>query len=157
MKSTRLVPVLLVALALVGGACGGGGGGSNSAYCKKIREVAAEAAKTTSTSAPNMKALQTAFDKALDKIATKAPSEIKDDYDVLQQYVDLRFAAVITPAKADTKKAQELLPKYTEAQKNITDYNKKVCKYSPTTTAVTRTVTLPTTPTSVAAVTTVQR
>ncbi len=129
----RVLPVLILAVSLVAGACGGGGS-STSAYCQQLKDVAKQAQRTTSTSAANMHALETAFDKALDKIAKKAPSEIKDDYAVLQEYVDLRFQAVINPAKANAKRLTELQPKYTQSSKNITDYNKKVCKFETTTT-----------------------
>jgi hypothetical protein len=134
----RSLAVLFVALSVVAGACGGGGGsGANSAYCKRLKEVADEALKTTTTSAANMAALQAAFNKAIDKIAKEAPKEIDDDYDVLREYVDLTFKSQPTPTPAQQKRLGELRAEYTTASKNISDYNKNVCKYTlPTTSTI---------------------
>jgi hypothetical protein len=136
-----LALLVLAAFTMVIGACGGGGssGGAGSKYCKELKTAAQEALSSTSTSAPNMQALATAFDKALDKISKNAPSEISDDYDILKQYVDLRFEAAIDPAKATANKDKidELGKKYQTAQKNITDYNTKVCKFETGTTQAT--------------------
>ncbi|HZN13424.1 MAG TPA: hypothetical protein VFB78_04085 [Acidimicrobiales bacterium] len=134
----RSLSVFVLAVAFLVGACGGGGGsGSSSAYCKELKDAASDALSSTSTSAPNMAALQVAFDKALDRISKHAPSEISDDYDVLKEYIDLRFQAAVDPAKATANKAklEDLGTKYQAAQKNITDYNTKVCKLSAPTTA----------------------
>jgi len=127
--------LLFLAVPLLAGACGSGGGsGSSSAYCQQLRNAAEEAKRSTTTSAPNMAALQVAFDKALAKIAKKAPSELKDDYKILSEYVDLRFQAVIDPAKVDQKRIAELDPQYRKASTAIQDYNKRVCKFESTTT-----------------------
>ena len=133
----RTLTVALLALTLLAAACGGGGGASSSAYCKELKKAADDALRTTSTSAANMQALQGAFDTALNRIAKKAPKEISDDYDVLKQYVDLRFQAVIDPSKAATlqPKINEIAAKYTTAQKAITDYNTNKCKFTSPTTA----------------------
>jgi hypothetical protein len=138
MRRTLTVSVLAIALvsaACGGGGGGGGGGGSVAAYCDQLKKAAAEASQTTSTSAPSMAAMRTTFDKALDKIAAKAPSELKDDYATLKEYIDLRLQAVIDPAKVDNKRITEITPKYNTAQQAITDYNKKNCKFENTTVA----------------------
>lgn len=130
----RPLCVLVLVLALAAGACGGGGG-SKSAYCKGLKDAAAEALRTTSTSAANMAALQASFDAALGKISKNAPSSLKDDYAVLKEYVDLRFQAVVDPSKAASlqSKLTEITPKYSESQKAISDYNTKECKFAPPT------------------------
>ena len=128
----RTLTVALLALSLLAAACGGGGGASNSAYCKELKKAADDALRTPSTSAANMQALQSAFDSALNRIAKKAPKEIADDYQVLKDYVDLRFQAVIDPSKAASlqPKVNEISAKYTTAQKAITDYNTNKCKFT---------------------------
>ncbi len=134
----RSLAVLVLALAFIAGACGDdGGGGSDSAYCKGLKSAAEEALRTTSTSAADMAGLRTSFESALDKISDKAPGEIKDDYAVLKEYVGLRFQAVIEPTKAAELQPRltEITPKYNEAQKAITDYNTKVCKFQTPTSA----------------------
>jgi hypothetical protein len=144
----RPLCVLVLVFALVAGACGGGGGGAKSAYCKGLKNAAADALKSTSTSAANMAALQASFDAALGKISKHAPSELKDDYKVLKEYVDLRFQAVVDPSKAASLQGRltAITPKYSEAQKNISDYNTKTCKFSaPTATTIKATATTVTT------------
>jgi hypothetical protein len=145
----RTLAVLALAAAALTGACGGGGGSNSSeAYCRQLRSSAAEAAKTTTTrntssssTTIDYSALQTRFDKALNKISSKAPAELSDDYTVLKQYFDLYLTALKNPDKADRAKLQQLAPKYTAAQKKITDYNTNVCKFTPTTNAPATTTT----------------
>src|SRR5689334_13201375 len=96
----RTLTVALLALSVTAAACGGGGGVQNSAYCKELKKAADDALRSTTTSAANMQALQVSFDSALNRIAKKAPKEISDDYQVLKDYVDLRFQSVIDPSKA---------------------------------------------------------
>ena len=61
-----------------------------------------------------MAALRTAFDAAARQdLGKKAPKDIKDDYAILQEYVDLRFQAVVDPSKAACQpRITEITPKY---------------------------------------------
>jgi hypothetical protein len=153
----RNLALAVIAVSLVAGACGGGGGGSKSAYCNKLRDVTKEAQRSTSTSANGDAALRLAFEKSFDRIATKAPGELKDDFAILREYIDLIFQQRIDPGKADTKRMTELGTKYTKASRNISDYNTKVCKVTPTT-PPTRATVITTPPTTTApTVTTVKR
>ncbi len=141
MRRSPLVFALVLVASLVG-ACGGGGGskGASTSYCKQLKASAAEAAATaTTTKGPttsvDYRALQTKFDSALAKLLGKAPSELEDDYKVLQEYFDMYLTALSDPAKADRANISALAPKYQTAQKAITKYNTDVCKFEVTTTA----------------------
>lgn len=137
----RVLTVLVVALPLVFGGCGGksSSSSSTSAYCKALRdaakEAAAEAKKSTSTTA-SVQATRERIDTAFKKLTAHAPSELKDDYKVVQDYYTLYLDSAADPAKADRTKLSSLAPKAQTAGKNIADYNKKVCKFDSTSSSV---------------------
>jgi hypothetical protein len=140
----RLVPALILAVAVLATGCGGGA--SQSAYCKALRQQAKDAAaeqkKTTQTSidaATSKKKLDTAFGK----LEAHAPTEIKDDYETLHEYYTLYLNIYTNPqaSQADRQKLTASAQKASTAGKAITDYNKKVCKFQTTTTAPRATIT----------------
>ena len=129
-------------LALFAGlaACGDdGGSGSKSAYCKALDDAAKEAAATTTSVAgpsttTDFKDIQKKFNVAFDKIADKAPDELKDDYKVVDDYFTLYLSARAGEPGADTKKLQAMGPQYSTAQQAIAKYNKDTCDFEVTTT-----------------------
>ena len=137
MRRLVLIPVLAVALAA--GACGGGGGGgSSSAYCKALRDTAKQAAadakKTTSTTA-GIAATRQRVNDAFAKLSKNAPSSLKGDYKTVQDYYSAYLDSLANPSGADRTKLTQLAPKAQAAGAHISDYNKKVCKFTGGTTS----------------------
>lgn len=94
-------------------ACSGGGG----AYCDELKsnEKAVSPSDDPSESLALMK-----------KVRDKAPSEVKDDWDTLIDFIEKSQAA-----KGDATKTADLAKdatKVTEATKNISDHAKDSCK-----------------------------
>ncbi len=134
----RSLPVMLLVVVLGVAGCGDDGGSSASAYCDQLKKSAKEAtAPTTTATGPSTtidyKALQKRFDDALGKIASKAPAELKDDYDVVNEYFSLYLKALAKDPAADTAKLQALAPKYKTSQEAIAKYNKDKCNFENTT------------------------
>jgi hypothetical protein len=137
----RPLALLLLAVTLVFAACGDDDDGSSvSAYCDQLKESADEAtAPTTTATGPstsiNYSNVLDKFNEALEKISSKAPAELEDDYGVVQDYFELYLKGLARDPSADNTKLQELGPKYKTAQENIAKYNKDTCKFEVTTTA----------------------
>ena len=155
----RTVSLLVLALALVVGACGGGDGGegADSDYCKQLKKTASEAtAQRTTTSAKDqaaaLKAQQEDFNKIVDEIVDKAPKELEDDYKAFKDFIALRFELSAKPelAQTETARIKAVQEKYTPAAKAISDYNTNVCKFQTTTTAARSAATTATTATTAA-------
>jgi hypothetical protein len=109
-----LVGLALVTVLAAGllAACGGGGGGSVAGYCKLVRDVDTQYANSDDID------MQTALD-IFEKVANKAPSEIRSD---LQYLLETSSKAINNPLSVANEG-----DKFDKASEHVQTYTQEKC------------------------------